>query len=79
MHDPEGAQRLRESVDISVKPQARPCYNIYVTLSVVVYSFAHIYGGIIALQVMYYTVRRYHISLTFQKVKKRRDGGKCKR
>ena len=28
---PEGAQRLRESADISVKPRVRPCYNNYVT------------------------------------------------
>ena len=28
---PEGAQRQRESANISVKPRARPCYNIYVT------------------------------------------------
>ena len=48
MHDLEGAQRLRESADISVKPRARPCYNIYVTLSMVLYSFAHIYHGITA-------------------------------
>ena len=40
MHDPEGAQRLRESVDISVKPRVRLCYNIYVTFSIVVYYIA---------------------------------------
>ena len=36
-HDSRG----RESVDISVKPQARPCYNIYVTLSIVVCCIVH--------------------------------------
>ena len=30
--DPEGAQHPRESADISVKPRACPCYNVYVTL-----------------------------------------------
>ena len=30
---PEGAQRPRESADISVKPRVRPCYNDYVTFS----------------------------------------------
>ena len=39
-HDPEGAQRPRESVDISVKPRARPCYYVYVTFSMVVYCIA---------------------------------------
>ena len=43
---PKGAQRPRESADISVKPRARLCYNIYVTLSIVVYSAARNYPGI---------------------------------
>ena len=30
---PQDIQRLRESVDISVKPWVQPCYNIYVTFS----------------------------------------------
>ena len=30
---PKGAQRPRESADISVKPRVRPCYNDYVTFS----------------------------------------------
>ena len=46
---PKGAQRPRESADISVKPLARPCYNIYVTLSIVVYSTARNYLGITTL------------------------------
>ena len=29
----EGALYPRDSTDISVKPQLRPCYNIYVTFS----------------------------------------------
>ena len=33
-------QHPRESADISVKPRAHPCYNINVTLSIVVYSIA---------------------------------------
>ena len=40
MHDLKGAQHLRESVDISIKPWARLCYNIYVTLSIVVCCIA---------------------------------------
>ena len=39
-NDPEGVQHPRESADISVKPLARPCYKIYVTLSLVMYSIA---------------------------------------
>ena len=46
---PEGAQHPRESADISVKPQACPCYNIYVTLSVIVFSAACNYPGITTL------------------------------
>ena len=46
---PEGAQRPRKSVDISVKPQAHPCYNIYVTPSIVMYSAARNYPGITTL------------------------------
>ena len=41
MYDPEGAQRPRESADISVKPRAHPCYNVYVTFSIVMYCIAH--------------------------------------
>ena len=35
--------------DISVKPRARPCSNIYVTLSIIVYSAARNYLGITTL------------------------------
>ena len=37
---PGGMQCLREGADISVKHLERLCYNIYVTFSIVVYSFA---------------------------------------
>ena len=75
LYTPKDSQRHpRESTDISVKHRARPCYNIYVTLSIVVYSAAHNYPGITTLQVRYYTVRGYHIGLAFQKLRKRRDG-----
>ena len=30
---PNGAQCLKESADILVKPRVQPCYNIYVILS----------------------------------------------
>ena len=64
-----GAQRLRGSVDISVKPQACPCYNIYVTLSIVVCCIAHSWRSITTWQVKYYVVIRcHHISITFQKL-----------
>ena len=38
---PKGAQCPKECADISVKPRVCPCYNIYVTLSVLMYSIAH--------------------------------------
>ena len=42
MHDPEGMQPKEEcGLDISVKPQARPAYNIYVILLIVMYCLAH--------------------------------------
>ena len=55
---PEGMQQLRESVDISVMPPACLCYNIFVTLCIIVYSIACNYPGITMLQVIirYYTV-----------------------
>ena len=59
-HDPEGMQRPRESADISVKPRARPCYNIYVTLSLVACCIALNYRWQTTLQVRYNMVRRYH-------------------
>ena len=43
---PEDVQHPKESADISVKPQAHSCYNIYVALSIVVYSAACDYPGI---------------------------------
>ena len=46
---PEGTHHPRKCADISVKPQAHPCYNIYVTLSIVVYSIARNYPGITTL------------------------------
>ena len=64
--------RPRESADISVKPRARLCYNIYVTFSVVVYSDARNYPGVTTLSVRYYAVRGYHIGLTSQKLRRRR-------
>ena len=54
---PEGMQHPREGADISVKLRTCPCYNIYVTLSIAVYSIAHNYPGITALQVKYYAVQ----------------------
>ena len=53
---------------VAIKPQAHLCYNVYVTLSIVVYNIAHNYWGMTTLQLRYYTVRCYHISLTFQKL-----------
>ena len=70
----KGTQHPRESVDISVKSQARPCYNIYVTLSIVVYSIDRNYPGTTTLKVRYYVVKCYHTSLTSQKLRKRRNG-----
>ena len=67
---PEGK---RAKVDVLVESCAYLCYNIYVTLSIVVYSIAHKYPRILMLQVNYYAARRYHISLTSQKLRKRRD------
>ena len=67
----KGAQRPRERVDLSVKPQAHPCYNIHVTLSIVVYSTALNCPGITTLQVRYYVIRYYYIGLMSQKVRKR--------
>ena len=61
MHDPEDAQCPRESADIPVNPRARPCYKIYVTLSLVVYSIAHNYQRQTTLHARYNVVRRYHI------------------
>ena len=63
---------------ISKTPEHIPCYNIYVTLSMVVYSAAHNYLGITTLQVRYYAVRGYHMGLASQKLRKRRDGKKLK-
>lgn len=45
------AQRLKKSLDMSVKPQACLCYDIYVALSIVAYSMAHNYHSITMLQV----------------------------
>ena len=74
----KGAQHPRESTDISVKLQARPCYNIYVTLSIVVYSINGNYPGITTLKVRYYVVKYYYTNLTSQKLRKRRNGQKHK-
>ena len=52
-HGPEGVQRPRESADISVKPRARLCYNIYVILSIVMCCIAHSWRGITTLLVRY--------------------------
>ena len=70
-YDSQGYTTPVERADISVKPRVYPCYHIYVTLSIVVYSTAHNYLGITALQVRYYTVRHYKIGLTFQRLRKR--------
>ena len=43
---PEGVQRPRESVDISIIPQAHPCYSVYVTLSIDMLSVVHNHPGI---------------------------------
>ena len=57
-----------------------PCYNIYVTISIVMCCIAHSQRGIIMLHVRYYTVIRcYSIGITFQKLRKRCDGWKHKR
>ena len=56
---------------ISVKPQAHPCYNIYITLSIVMYGIACIYPSIPTLKVRYYTVIPYLIDLMSQKLRKR--------
>ena len=37
----QGCAALEGSVNISVKPQAHPCYNLHVTLSIVVYGITH--------------------------------------
>ena len=68
---PKGVQCPRESVDISVKPPAHPCYNIYVTLSIVMYSIIRNHPGITMLQVMDYAVKRFHNDLMSQKLRKR--------
>ena len=68
---PNSMQCPRESIDMAVKLQGHLCYNIYVTLSVVVYSIASNYLGITMLHVRYYMVRYYHIGLMAQKLKKR--------
>ena len=70
----KGAQHPRESADISVKPQARLCYNIYVTLSIVVYSIDRNYPGITTLKVRYYVCgkmlpHQLHISEAEEKTK----------
>ena len=59
--------------DVSVESCAYLCYNIYVTLSIVVYSIACKYPKILMLQIKYYLARSYHINLTSQKLRKRRD------
>ena len=57
--------------DVSAESCAYRCYNIYVTLSIVMYSIARKYPRILVLQVKYYMARGYHISLTSQKLRKR--------
>ena len=54
------ARRSEGECGISVKLRARPCYNIYVTLLIGLYSIARNYPGITTLQVRYYAVKRYH-------------------
>ena len=67
---PEDVKRLRESVGIPVKLLTCLCYNVYITLSVIVYSIAHNYPRITMLQVGHHTVRCYHIGLMSQKLAK---------
>ena len=58
---------------MSAESCAYQFYNIYVTLSIVMYSIVCKYPRILMLQVKYYMARSYHISLTSQKLRKRRD------
>ena len=66
---PEGT---RGKADVLVESCAYQYYNIYVTLSIVMYSIAHKYPRILMLQVKHYVVRSYHVGLTSQKLRKRR-------
>lgn len=59
MHDPKAVPKREFG-----EPRAHPYYNFYVTLSIVVYSFARNYWGIATLQVRSYTVTCYHVSFT---------------
>ena len=54
----EGAQRpSMQGEYISVKSRARPCYNTYVTFLRALFVITNV-----ASKVLYYVVRRYHIS-----------------
>ena len=63
-----------ESMGVLVESQIHPCYNIYVTLSIVVYSIAHKHSGIATSQVRNCVARSRYIVLTSQKLRKRWEG-----
>ena len=63
----------RGKADVSAESCGYRWYNIYVTLSTVMYSIARKYPRILMLQAKYFMARSYHIGLTSQKLRKRRD------
>ena len=77
-HKSWGCATPKEECGYINKIWARSCYNIYVTFLVVVYRIALNYPVTTMLQVRYYAVSFYHISLTSQKLRKRYNSWKRK-